>query len=187
MNWSYMSHMSDKTYSPTQKKTQIPSTGFQNPNRKPAKANVGVILLIVLLACLSASAQENTKVPFTIAKNYFVRNDYSGTGTVKIESAKAFEEIFGAAALMWKNGRPTPIDFSKQYIIANILAVTDRNTELIPKSLIKDKNNNLIFDYTIKKGARMSSTMRPFLAIIVDKQYQGTIIAKSQEIAGGDI
>jgi hypothetical protein len=179
-----MSCMSYKTYPPTRKKSQIPSTDFQKPTRERAKANLGIILLFVLLACLSASAQNDTKIPFIIAKNYFVRNDYSGTGTVKIESAKAFEEIFGAAALMWKNGRPTPIDFSKQYVVATILAVTDRNIELIPKSLVKDKNNNLIFDYTIKKGARMSSTMRPFVAIIVDKQYNGTIVAKPQEVAG---
>ena len=144
-----------------------------------------VIWLVVLLACVSASAQDKTKIPFVTAKNYFVRNDYSGTGTVKIESAKNFEEIFGAAALMGKNGRPTPIDFSKQYVIATISGVTNRSTELIPRSLVKDKSNNLIFDYTIKKGARMSYSMRPFVAIIVDKQYQGGIVVRPQEIAGG--
>jgi hypothetical protein len=147
--------------------------------------NLRFICLSLLLSCVSASAQDNTKIPFVPLKNYFVKNDYSGNGTVKIESDKTFEGIFGAATLMWKNGRSTPIDFSKQYVIATIFPTTDRNTELIPKSLVKDKSNQLIFDYTIQKGGRMSSTMRPFVAIVVDKQYQGTIIAQSHEIAGG--
>ena len=144
-----------------------------------------VIWLIALLACVSASAQDNTKIPFTTAKNYFVRNDYSGTGTVKIESAKSFAEIFGAATLMGKNGRSTPIDFAEQYVIAIILPVTDRNTQLVPKGLVKDKSNKLIFDYAIKKGGRMSYSIRPFVAIIVDKQYQGEIVVRPQEIVSG--
>jgi len=37
-----------------------------------------VIWLAVLLASVSASAQDKTEIPFVTAKNYFVRNNYSG-------------------------------------------------------------------------------------------------------------
>ena len=59
-----------------------------------------------------------TDIPFIVTKNYFTKNTVKrgGLENPKIETKENFDGIFGAATTM--NGKPSEINFSKQYVIA---------------------------------------------------------------------
>ena len=125
-------------------------------------------LLAVVLSCFSC--QTDTAVPFSTAKNYFVRSDVDAPEYVKITDQAAFEDLFGMATFMGKDGQPTPIDWSKEFVIAVIKPVTDVETVMEPLSLTK-KGKSLVLNYSLNSGSRMSYTIRPFFLIVVDKRW----------------
>lgn len=130
-----------------------------------------------------AAPQENTDIPYVVAQNYFVKNTVK-QGEVfnnKIETKEKFDASFGAAARMGKDGKPTEIDFAKQYVIAVINDETDIATELKPVSLKKEsKNNAVVFTFQTIKGEKQSFTTRPCLILIVDKTNDGLVVVKEQ-------
>ena len=115
------------------------------------------------------------EIAFTLIRNYFVKNTVKVIEQAKIESAEKFNEIFGMATTMGKDGKPTEIDFTKQYVIAVIKPETDLETTLEPVSLSKDSKNKLSLNYKFVQGQKQSYTIRPFFAIIVDKALNGEI------------
>ncbi|MBZ4191290.1 hypothetical protein [Niabella beijingensis] len=158
------------------------------------KKNLPIIALhgiILLAACNTGSApaktetapqttvaaKESTPVPFTVASHYFVKNDYTdGTlSNARISSQKDFDAIFGQAAVMGKDGSPTPVDFTKQYVIAVINPVSD-SAVLLENPVLQADNGRIIFSYEEKKGAKQSFSTRPFLLLIVDNQYKGDVL-----------
>ncbi|MGN6493181.1 MAG: hypothetical protein ACTHLE_14370 [Agriterribacter sp.] len=122
---------------------------------------------------------EESSVPFIEARNYFVKNTYGdeAPSTIKITSQAAFDSIFGMAATMSANSKPTPIDFSKQYVIGYVGKATNKTTELAVGSLSK-KGNEIILSYTQLEGNKQSFTSRPFLLLIVDNTYNGELKAE---------
>jgi len=120
-----------------------------------------------------AAAQD---VPYTIAQHYFVNNTYHDGDLVnpKISSQEEFDKLFGPAAVMGKNGPPTNIDFSKQYVIAVIGKLTDRGTSITISSL-KQKGNVISLTYKLNEGEKGMSIIRPAILIIVDQKYQGEV------------
>lgn len=131
----------------------IPSSAANTPTPRPAK-----------------------NIPYIIAKNYFVNNDYKKEEhpNAKITSLAEFEKIFGMARVMGGKGKPTAIDFSKQYVISIIEEPTDRNIEIVPLSL-KQKKGTIVFNYKRTVGKQRSVTIQPALIIIVDKKYNGQV------------
>jgi len=115
-------------------------------------------------------------VPFTIANRYFVNNTYNDGDLLnpKISTPEQFKKIFGMATIMGPNGKPTAIDFSRQYVVAVIGKLTDRNTSINMNSL-KQKDNGILLTYKVTEGEKGSVTIRPALMIIVDNKYQGEI------------
>lgn len=109
-------------------------------------------------------------VPYTIARNYFVRNDSKFQGSKLIKNAEDFEAIFGKAATMGENGTPTPIDFDKQFVLAIVRPETKVNTQITPNTLNADANE-LKFNYNILQGREQSHTIVPALILIIDRQY----------------
>ncbi|MFD2555253.1 hypothetical protein [Sphingobacterium tabacisoli] len=124
---------------------------------------------------------NNTKdltIPYTIAQHYFVNNTVTnGIENPKIETKEVFDSIFGAAAVMGKDGRPTDIDFTKQYVIAVTTPVTDVETKLEPVDLKKSANGEVLFTYKMITGQKQSYTSHAGLAIIVDKSVTGNVVA----------
>lgn len=120
-----------------------------------------------------------TGIAFTVAKNYFVRNDAGKLDNPKIETAEAFRQLFGMAATMGKNGRPTPIDFTRQYVIAVLLPETNRTTTIEPVSLRKDAKGEITLTYKIVVGQEQSYTTIPNLIIVVDRSETGNITLKA--------
>jgi hypothetical protein len=140
---------------------------------------------ILLLAFSLLFAQKKTEIPFTIAKNYFVNNSYK-TGDLsnyKILTAQKFEQLIGMATLMGPDGKPTEIDFSKQFVIIVVNPQTDSPTKLTPEKLTATGSNKLIFEYKTEIGEKTTYTMTPFTMIIVDKKYKNRkIIVKTHTL-----
>lgn len=144
--------------------------------------------VLFLSACTSKSIEKSeeksqqiaekrsTEVPFIEAKNYFVANTYKDEAlpNPKITSQEEFNKYFGMAATMGENGKPTAIDFSKQYAIAVIGKTTDKATTLQINSLKKD-GDSIVLNYSQTEGEKQSYKMRPFLLIVVDHQHQGDV------------
>ena len=150
------------------------------------------IPIVVMTTLTLISCQDNKKktnpvnetqinsvssdIPFTIAKNYFVNNSIKQLDNPKIEADKRFNEIFGMATTMDKNGKPTEIDFSKQYVIAVLKPETELNVSIEPESLKRNKKEEIVFTYKYKTGEKQPYTTLPNIAIIVDKSEKGKII-----------
>ncbi|MBK8626492.1 MAG: hypothetical protein IPN86_13270 [Saprospiraceae bacterium] len=123
-----------------------------------------------------------TDIPFTFAKNYFVNNNVEKLDNPKIETVEVFNEIFGMATTMSKDGKPTEIDFDRQYVIAVILPETDLLTTIVPVSLQKDEIAKITLTYKTSVGQKQTYTSRrPSFAIIVDKKENGIIELKEQK------
>ncbi|MGB0887005.1 MAG: hypothetical protein ACPGSL_02680 [Vicingaceae bacterium] len=123
--------------------------------------------------------QKNFKmldIPFSIAKNYFVKNDVENIDNPKIETAEKFNAVFGMTTTMDEDGKPTEIDFSKQYIIAIIKPETDLSTAIEPKSLQRNEKGEIVLTYKCITEKKQSYTTCPNFAIIVDKSENGNIL-----------
>lgn len=127
------------------------------------------------------SADTAYDIPFTTAKNYFLKNTFKADSLVnsKITNQENFDSIFGMATVMGDQGKPTSIDFSKQYVIAIVKPVTDKATALAVESLVK-KDNSIILKYRKTEGEKQSFTTRPILLVIVDNAYNGNVEVHQQ-------
>ncbi|BDD05790.1 hypothetical protein [Aureibacter tunicatorum] len=122
--------------------------------------------------------EEKHSIPFTIAQNYFVKNDVDKLKYPKLKSEEEFDKIFGSATTMGKEGKPTKIDFDKQFVIAVVLPETKYSTTIEPVSLKKKDVDELVFTYKVDTGEKQSYTIKPSLAIIVDKSHHGIVVVK---------
>ena len=128
-------------------------------------------ILFIAAVLPLASCSQAADIPFEEVKNYFFRNDAAIPESPVIDSAEQFDELFGAAAFMGKDGQPTSIDFSKEFVIAVVNPVTDCLTELVPESLQK-VDGELVFTYHETIGEQQSWTMQPILLVKLDRQYK---------------
>ena len=139
--------------------------------------------ILLLLACLMAlaSCQGTTEVPFTELDHYFFRNGQQIPQDPKIDTAEEFATFFGAAAVMGEGGKPTPIDWAHEFVIAVVNPVTDCATELAPESLRLD-GGELVFTYTETVGEKQTWTMQPILLIKVDRKYEGKAVRVDRKV-----
>ena len=139
------------------------------------------ILSGFLLCCavaLAFSCAPSGNVSYEVVKNYFFRNDASVPSSPKITSQEQFDSLFGAAAFMGKDGRPTTVDFDRQFVIAVVLPETDTETTLEPLSLTRS-GGELTFTYGKKENGKVSYTMRPLLLVAVDRSDEtATVVLK---------
>lgn len=163
---------------------------------------LGRILFLSLLAVCTLGACQNTSknedatkqgeetaspkhdkadVPFTVAKNYFLKNTVETLDHPKFTTSEEFEENFGMATTMGESGKPTPIDFSKQYVIAVALPETNVETKLEPIDLIQDEQGDLTFTYKKEEGEELSHTISPSLIVLVDNEYQGEVKVQERQ------
>ena len=134
-----------------------------------------LVFLLVTLAACDPKPQE-TNVPYTELKNYFFRNDAEIPTNPKIDNQEQFDSFFGMATVMGAEGRPTDVDFERQFVIAVVLPVTNQQTELDGERLYAWTDllgySNLQFDYSVDRNSdTLSYTMQPVLLIAVDRQY----------------
>lgn len=122
-----------------------------------------------------------TDLTYTIAKNYFVKNDVKVLDNPEIETAEKFNTIFGMAPTMENSGEPTKIDFKNQYVIAVVLPETSSETTIKPVSLQKNDKNEIVFTYKVSVGQKQTYTITPCIAIIVDKANDGKVVLNEQK------
>lgn len=144
------------------------------------------LLLLTMFVGLTAlagqhSADRGNSVAFTEAQNYFFKNGQEIPADAKITTQEDFTRLFGMAAFMGNNGKPTAIDFSRSIVIAIVLPTTDIATDIKPVALC-EKDENLFYDYSVTKGEKLSYTIRPISIIVIDKKYENhKLIIKNKE------
>lgn len=138
------------------------------------KKHLTVICATVALfftSCATVQKYEGKTVKFKEANRYFFRNDATVPSNPICTTQGEFDKLYGAGAVMGKDGLPTTIDFSKQFAIGIVLPVTSDDTEIIPEKLLSN-GDTLTLHYSTKISAHnMSWQMRPMSLIIVDKKY----------------
>ena len=138
-----------------------------------------IFMLMLLLVGVGTDAKNKPmNIPFHIAERYFVNNDIQVKPSYVITTEKIFNQVFGCAPVMGKNGMPTKIDFSKEYVIAICKPEIDTETSLNAVSLKRATGKNLVFTYRTIQGAKMTYTIRPCLLIVVSKKYSGKVSFK---------
>lgn len=94
----------------------------------------------------------------------------------KIENQKEFDALFGAATTMGTEGKPTPIDFKRQNVISIIGKTTNYNTSIEIIGVAMGAMGTVVVSYKTIKGAKMTYTIKPFAALLIDKNQTGKII-----------
>ena len=75
------------------------------------------------------------------------------------------------ATTMGEDGKPTAIDFTKQFVLAIVLPVTDFATEINPVK-VEEKGDSLLYTYEIKAGEKQSFSIQPVSIIVLDRKYE---------------
>ena len=132
------------------------------------------LLFITLIAC--DPKPEEREVPYTELKNYFFRNDAKIPTNPKIDTQEQFDSLFGMATAMGAEGRPTKVDFERQFVVAIILPVTNQQTEFGDAHLYAYTDllgyTNLNFAYSVNRDIdTLSYSMQPIMLIAVDRKY----------------
>ena len=139
------------------------------------------ILLLLAGLIVLASCKGTSKVPFTQLDHDFFKNGQALPQDPKVDTAEQFATYFGAAAVMGEGGKPTPIDWAHEFVIAVVYPVIDIATELAPESLIRE-DGELVFTYTETVGEQQSWTMQPMLLIKVDRKYEGKAVRVDRKV-----
>lgn len=133
---------------------------------------VSVMLCGILWGCGTSKVANEKYVPYKVAEHYFVKNDVEQLPPSVIRTSDEFNNYFGMAAVMGKNGQPTSIDFDKEYVICVAIAPTNVATEILPVSLTENSSgDDIVLKYEIKSGQEQSYTVQPLLLLVVDKKY----------------
>lgn len=135
---------------------------------------------VYLSGCMASKGKVVAHVPCKTVENYFVRNDVEGMPPMIIKASDEFERYFGMAATMGPDGRPTDVDFNKNYVICVALLPTDLDTDLSVESLSEAREGKLILRYAIRRGERRSYSIRPLLLLMVDKKYEMPVELKAE-------
>ena len=136
-----------------------------------------IAMLLTITACTSNSTESDTnnkgtdEVAFEVAKNYFFKNDQQIPESPKITTEEEFNKFFGMATVMGEDGKPTSIDFTKQFVLVIVLPVTDTATEINPVK-VEVKSDSLFYTYEVKTGEKQTYSIQPVSIIILDKQYE---------------
>lgn len=136
---------------------------------------VAAICCLSFYSCKSSSsATSGEKVSYKVANRYFVKNNVDGAVPAKITTQQDFDKYFGAAAVMGKDGLPTAIDFSKEFVVAIALPETNRDTE-IASAKIRNNCGTLNVYYRVKEGQAYSYSIRPLQLLVVSKKFDGNV------------
>jgi heat shock protein HslJ len=137
---------------------------------------LAVMFLLNVISFAQSDKNQASEIPFQIANGYFVKNTYTKDNFPKgkITTQKKFDAIFGAAAYMGANGKPTAINFETHYVIAIIEKETDLNTEINVLEL-KKIGRKIVCAFEVVSMEQMTSTMRPVVLLVVDKKDKGKI------------
>lgn len=130
-----------------------------------------VMALAVASCSITREVEKNaTPIAFTELNNYFVNNSVTPKKLYRkvINTESEFRALFGEATTMGPNGQPTPVNFKRQFVLAVVNPVTDTDTQMYPLSVLQN-GNAIIFNYKVDKGSKMSYSICPFVAVVLDR------------------
>lgn len=131
--------------------------------------------IVLLFSCSSEKSRKGVidqDIPFTEAKNYFVRNDAAALDKSKFETQQEFDSVFGMAATM--NGKPTTIGFSKEFVVAQIEDPSNQSVDLKP--ILIHKNANILeVKYRKTVGATQSYMSQTAMIRVIDRKYDADV------------
>lgn len=155
------------------------------------------LTVVLMIACgkneknanqvIKMEKKINTEIPYRLARNYFVKNDFKDGNLqcLKVTKQADFDKIFGMATTMGENGKPSEIDFAKQYVIALVGPLSNKMA-LLKITKLNKMNNEIEVNYEQKDGPSQSYISRPVDIIIVDNLYQGELKLVRIKVAGGN-
>lgn len=130
-----------------------------------------IVAAIAVSMCLFSCGDSPSKVDYSVADGYFVRNDVQGRVPGTISSQEMFSEWFGTAAVM--GGLPTPIDFASKCVIPIDLGKRDIDTTIEIEDVEVPSKGKIRVLYKIIEDDPISYTMRPCALVLVDSKYAG--------------
>lgn len=120
----------------------------------------------------ATSKKADNTVHYTELHNYFHNNDASMPSSPLITTQKEFDAQFGMAAYMGKGGQPTPVNFKKQVVLAIVLPVTNKSTDIDSISVKQSRKDELTLAYTVHEGVDMGYSIQPVYLMAIDKKYK---------------
>lgn len=150
------------------------------------KSLLAFATLLTMVACVNKTTtnvenEKNGEIPFEVAKNYFY--NHLGIPSRKITTEEDFHNHFHMATRMGEEGKPTAIDFSKQFVVNVILRDSKWPMEINPLK-VEAKGDTLFYSYDIKVGRKQSYSSQSSSIIIIDKEYekQEVVLVNDQDI-----
>lgn len=130
-----------------------------------------VAMLTMLATTMTVNAADKL-VNFTVLRNYFHNNDAPALASPLITNKKAFDEQFGMAAFMGKGGQPTPVNFSKNAVLAIVLPETNKDIDIDSVKVMESGKNELTLAYTVHEGAERSYYTKPLQLMAINNKYK---------------
>lgn len=123
------------------------------------------------------SASTKTKLKYTQAENYFVRNDFDlkQLKNARITNQKDFDAIVGGAAYQGEGGRPTPINWATSDVIVVIDKISDRNPVMSIVSAT-EQDGTITVEYSIQEYAKTTFSMQPIKVLMIDKKNKSKVV-----------
>lgn len=141
---------------------------------------VGAMAAAVFMQMACGVAKGSSDVSYEEAHGYFFRNDAVMPASPLISTQEAFDSLFGAAATMGKNGMPTEIDFEKQSAVAVVLPETNVLTDISIAGIVRN-GSGLGLKYSVRRGEKMSYTIRPVAIVVVEGKYKPSDVTLIEE------
>lgn len=166
-------------YTLINKKTFRLSQSNKRLNRTTMKKTFLLSCVVMVMAMMFSSCAVNLSgvtANYARMSNFYVNNHFpDGTHKLVLHNQQDFESVFGEGAVMGKNGMPTKVDFRHQFVVAVVLPETNRQTT-IETALVNRVGDRLYFSYIIDEGHSTSYTMRPFTAVVVDRNEPSDVV-----------
>jgi hypothetical protein len=130
-------------------------------------------ILAIAIIFFSCSSQKSKVITFKEAQNYFVKNTFKTEQMVskKITSPSELDDFFGSATVMGSNGKPTVIDFEKEFVVVVICPETYFSSQFTSIKLVEKEENKVNIEYKITNKDKQNYSVVPFYIMIVDKEH----------------
>ena len=114
------------------------------------------------------------RVSYDYAHGYFVRNDVQDADIPsKILSQEELSQYFGMATVMGEEGKPTEVDFEKNFVVPIVFPETDQETSIVIERFWHTSPGVLTLSAGAIRGEEHRSfNIRPVMLLVVDNYYR---------------
>ena len=129
--------------------------------------------IAIAIFFFSCASQKSKEISFREAQNYFVKNTFKTDQIVskKITTQSELNDFFGSATVMGSNGKPTVIDFEKEFVVVVICPETYFDSQFTSIKLVEAKENKVNIEYKITTKEKQTYSVVPFSLMILGKEH----------------